>query len=316
MAMANHSRRSDAVPCMTGRRMLAIGTQLRRSAINRGQSHAGARRDASAWNPGTEVSDTRSQRIPCIASLLLCFLLWVAPASAADHMSGEAVRLAVAATPAGTLDLSGKDMSGDDLTDLDLSGASLAGANLTAATLHGVKLVGANLTGTDLTKADLTFAWIIRANFTHARLHGATMQTVVTSTGMENTPDQAAIFVGADLSDASITVHFSFDDMRGANFSQAHMSVVMANQSMGLLRTEFIAAKLDGADFTGAGLGHVTFRYAKLVGAHFNGADLSSAEFDGADLTNADFTGAKVKAATFDSATLNGAKGLDLSTPR
>ena len=108
---------------------------------------------------------------------------------------------------------------------------------------------------------------------------------------MDNTQDQAAIFVGADLSDASITVHFSFDDMRGANFTHANMSVVMANQSMGLLRTGFIAAKLNGADFTGAGLGHVTFRYAKLAGAHFNGADLSKAEFDGADLTDADFTG-------------------------
>ena len=143
-------------------------------------------------------------------------------------------------------------MSGDDLTGLDLSDANLTGANLSGSNLHGVKLVGANLTRADLTKADLTFAWIIRANFTHARLHDATMQTVVTSTGMDNTPDQAAIFVGADLSDASVTVHFSFDDMRGASFSHAHMTVVMANQSMGLLRTEFIAAKLDGADFTGA----------------------------------------------------------------
>jgi uncharacterized protein YjbI with pentapeptide repeats len=301
MAMAEHSSQSDAVQWMMGRRMVAIGTQLRRSAINRGQLHAGDRHNAT---------------IPCIALLLLCLLVWATPTSAADHMTSEAVRLAVAATPPGTLDLSGKDMSGDDLTDLDLSGASLAGANLTGANLHGVKLVGANLTGADLTKADLTFAWIIRANFTRARLHGATMQTVVTSTGMDNTPDQAAIFVGADLSDASVTVHFSFDDMRGANFSRAHMTVAMANQSMGLLRTEFIAAKLDGADFTGAGLGHVTFRHAKLVGAHFNGADLSSAEFDGADLTDADFTGAKVEAATFESATLNGAKGLDRSTAR
>jgi uncharacterized protein YjbI with pentapeptide repeats len=140
------------------------------------------------------------------------------------------------------------------------------------------------------------------------------MQTIVTSVRMDNTPDQAAIFVGADLSDASITVHFSFDDMRGANFSHAHMTVVMANQSMGLLRTEFIAAKLNGADFTGAGLGHITFRYAKLAGAHFNGADLSKVEFDGADLTNADFTGANVTGATFESATLTAVKGLDLST--
>ena len=46
--------------------------------------------------------------------------------------------------------------------------------------------------------------------------------------------------------------------------------MVMANQSMGLLRTEF-------NDFTHAGLGHVTFRYAKLNGARFNGARFNGA---------------------------------------
>jgi uncharacterized protein YjbI with pentapeptide repeats len=251
----------------------------------------------------------------CGAVLMFTSVLaWMAPSSAVDHMTSEQVRATVAAMPAGAIDLSGKDMTGDDLTGLDLSNANLSGANLSGANLHGVKLVGANLTGADLTKADLTFAWIIRANFTRARLHGATMQTIVTSTGMDNTPDQAAIFVEADLSDASITVHFSFDDMRGASFSHAHMTVVMANQSMGLLRTEFISARLDSANFTSAGLGHVSFRFAKLKGAHFNDADLSYADLAGADLTDADFTGANVRDATFESATLTGVKGLDLST--
>jgi uncharacterized protein YjbI with pentapeptide repeats len=255
-------------------------------------------------------------RLPCgltCALLVAPLLYWVPPASAAEHITAAAVQAAVAAVPAGTVDLSGMDMSGDDLTGLDLSGANLSGANLSGANLHGVKLVGTNLTGSDLTKADLTFTWIIRANFTHARLRGATMQTVVTSTGMDNTPDQAAIFVGADLSDASITAHFSFDDMRGANFSNAHMTVVMANQSMGLLRTEFIGTKLFGANFSGAGLGHVNFRFAKLNAAHFEGADLRNAEFDGADLTGANFTGANVQDATFESATLARVTGLDLS---
>jgi len=253
-------------------------------------------------------------RLTCVALTVAPLLFLVPPTLAAEHMTAAAVRAAVAAVPASTVDLSGKDMSGDDLTGLDLSGANLSGANLTEANLHGVKLVGANLTGADLTKADLTFTWIMRANFTHARLRGATMQTVVTSTGMDNTPDQAAIFVGADLSDASITVHFSFDDMREADFSNGHMTVVMANQSMGLLRTEFISAKLLNANFTGAGLGHVSFRFAKLNDAHFNGADLRNTEFDGADLTDADFTGANVQGATFESATLTGVIGLDLST--
>jgi hypothetical protein len=177
---------------------------------------------------GAQAPMCRTQAPPNLwhMALLLPLYLWMTPTLAADHVSAGDVRSAVAATPSGTLDLSGKDMSGDDLTDLDLSGANLTEANLSGAKLHGVKLVGANLTGADLTQADLTFAWIIRANFTHARLHSATMQTVVTSTGMDNTPDQAAIFVGTDLSDASITVHFSFDDMRGADFSHAHMTVL------------------------------------------------------------------------------------------
>ena len=256
------------------------------------------------------MSFSRLRRV----AMVLGPLVWVTPVGAAVHMTAGEVRAVVAAVSAGAADLSGKDMSGDDLTGLDLSGANLARANLSRANLHGVKLVGANLTDADLTEADLTFTWIMRANFTRARLHGATMQTVVTSTSMDNTPDQAASFVGADLSDASITVHFSFDDMRGANFSRAHMTVIMANQSMGLLRTEFISAKLDGARFTDAGLGHVSFRFAKLKGAHFNGADLSYADFAGADLTDADFTDANVQDATFESAMLTGVESLNLST--
>jgi uncharacterized protein YjbI with pentapeptide repeats len=242
--------------------------------------------------------------------LVAAFVLWAVPSPAADHMTAEQVRAAAAS---GKANLAGRTMSGDDLTGLDLSGANLAGADLAGANLHGVKLVGADLTRTDLDGADLTFAWIMRADFSGARLHGATMQTMVTSTGMDNTPDQAARFVGADLSEASITVHFSFDDMRGANFSHAHMTVNMANQSMGLLRTEFIGANLNGANFAGAGLGHVTFRFARLNGARFNGANLSNADFTGAYLTGADFTGANVSGATFEGATLIAIKGLDPS---
>jgi uncharacterized protein YjbI with pentapeptide repeats len=149
-----------------------------------------------------------------VGFVVLWLGLAVMPATA-DHMTAKDVRAAVASAPTGAVNLSGKDMSGDDLTGLDLSGANLSDADLSGANLHGVKLVGAGLTGANLSNAALTFAWIIRANFAHARLHGVTMQTVVTSTGMDNTLDQAATFVGADLSNASITVHFSFDDMRG-----------------------------------------------------------------------------------------------------
>jgi uncharacterized protein YjbI with pentapeptide repeats len=251
-----------------------------------------------------------------VIALVVVALAGPWPAFAAERLSADQVRAMVAATPGQTIDLSGKDMSGDDLTGLDLSGADLAGADLTSANLHGVKLVNANLTGTRLVNADLTFAWFIRANFTHANLHGATLQTVVTSSGMENTREQAATFVGADLSNTQTTVHFSFDDMRGADFSHANMTVVMANQSMGLLRTELKSCDLDGANFEGAGLGHVTFRFAKLRGANFRDADLRDADFIGAYLNGADFTGAQTDRADFEGATLTDVKGLNVPSTR
>ncbi len=190
-----------------------------------------------------------------IAVLLASTAFRAVPSRAADHMGADQVREAVKAAPAGKVDLSGRDMSSDDLTDLDLSGADLAKANLTGANLHGVKLVGADLTGADLSRADLTFAWFIKARFDHANLRGAAMQTVVTSKAMDNTADQAASFVGADLSDSNTTVHFSFDDMRGVSFAHAHMSAVIANQSMGLLRTEFMRLQPRRRDLRGRGAG-------------------------------------------------------------
>lgn len=232
-------------------------------------------------------------------------------AKAAEHLAAQQVFALVSAAPAGAqVNLAGKDMQGDDLTGLDLSGANLAGANLDHANLHGVKLIGANLTSADLTGADLTGTWIMKARFDHANLHGAILQVVVTSEGMDNKPQTAASFVQADLSDTSATVHFSWDDMRGANFAGTRMSVNLANQSMGMLRSEFVDTKLEGANFTDAGLGRITFAYAKLKNAVFRGADLTRADFTGADLTDADFTGAKLDKTTFVSATLTGTKGL------
>jgi uncharacterized protein YjbI with pentapeptide repeats len=249
-------------------------------------------------------------------ALVVGALVGAWPSLAGEHLGADQVRAIVVATQGQKIDLSGQDMSGDDLTGLDLSGANLTRADLSNANLHGVKLLDANLTETSLVNADLTFAWIMRANFTRANLHGATLQTVVTSLGMENTRDQAASFIGADLSNTHTTVHFSFDDMHGANFSRANMTVVMANQSMGLLRTEFNSCNLDGANFEGAGLGHVTFRFARLHQAIFRNADLRDADFIGAYLNGSDFTGAQTDRADFDSATLTDVTGLKIPSPR
>ena len=231
-------------------------------------------------------------------------------ARAADHLTADQVKAAAAGAGRKVLDLSNKDMSGDDLTGLDFSGANLSHADLSGADLHGVKLVGTDLRGANLTKADLTFAWIMKAKFDRADLRGATLQTVITSVGMDNKPETAASFVGANLSNTSATVHFSGDDMRGAKFLASDQSVVMANQSMGMLRSEYKGADLDGADFTGAKLGRITFEFAKLNGAIFRDADLTHADFTGAYLTGADFTGAKIDHTNFQAAVLKDVKGL------
>lgn len=244
--------------------------------------------------------------------LLLAMAAAVAAQSAhaGEHLTAAAIRARAAANPNAPLNLAGMSMTGEDLTGLDLSGADLRGADLAGANLHGAKLVGADLTGAKLMHADLTFAWIIKAKFDHADLRGATMQTVVTSHAMQNTPEEAASFVGADLSGSDANVHFSFDDMHGANLAGVKMSVVMMNQSMGLLRSEFNSTNLDNATFENAGLGRITFQYAKLRHANFRNADLTRADFTGAYLDGADFTGATVKDAVFDGASLSGVIGL------
>ncbi len=218
-------------------------------------------------------------------------------AAAPSPLTGDAVRHRLAT---GDRDFSGQNLAGADLTGLDFSGANLSRANLAGANLYRVKLVGADLTGANLRGANLRGVWIMRARFDHANLHAAQMPTIVTSYGMENQPDLAASFVAADLSDTSGTIHYSFDDMRGANLRGARYGVNMANQSMGLLRSEFDSAHLENADFTGADLGRNTFRYAHLEHATFRNANLTHADFTGAYLTGTDFTGAKLDGAIFD----------------
>jgi uncharacterized protein YjbI with pentapeptide repeats len=156
----------------------------------------------------------------------------------------------------------------------------------------------------------LNLAWIIRADFSYADLSGAVLETLIVSNGMETLPDEAARFVGANLSGAKVIARFSLDDMRGADLSHLRASADMRNQSMGLIRTDFSRANLADATFEGAELTHVNFEFAKLQRANFSGADLSDADLAGADLTDANLTGAKTTRTIFTSASLTGVRGL------
>lgn len=211
----------------------------------------------------------------------------VRPGCAAEQDAGRLTSAGVRAILADAKHGHGADLSGRSLADLDLSGLDLSGADLHDADLRGAKLVGANLTGANLSGARLNLAWITRANFDHADLSGAVLETLVVSAGLQTTPAEAATFVEANLSGARIMARLSLDDMRGANFSRAKMAADMRNQSMGLIHTDFSSAKLSGANFSAAELGHVSFRFADLTRANLTGADATGADFDGASLRNA-----------------------------
>src|SRR4029077_2938513 len=106
-----------------------------------------------------------------------------------------------------------------DFSNADLSGCVLCGVCLGGAKLVGTKLVGAKLLG-----ARLNLAWIMGADFSHADLSGADLETLVVSAGLQTLPQEAATFVGANLSGAKVTARFNLADMRGANLSHIRAS--------------------------------------------------------------------------------------------
>ena len=228
----------------------------------------------------------------------------------AAELTRADVQSILTSTPAGqTASFAGKSLAGADLHDLDFSHADFSGADLSGADLRGAKLVGSKLVGAKLPGAKLNLAWIMGADFSRADLSGADLETLIVSAGLQTLPQEAATFIGANLSGAKVTARFNLDDMRGANLSRLQASADIKNQSMGLIRTEFSQANLTNANFKDAALAHVNFEFAKLAGANFSGADLSYADLTGADLTDADLTGANTTDAIFTRAVLKGAKG-------
>jgi uncharacterized protein YjbI with pentapeptide repeats len=240
---------------------------------------------------------------------MTCLILTPLGGLAAELTRSEAQSI-LASTPAGQkASFAGMALARADLHDLDFSNADLSGADLSGVDFRGAKLVGSKLVGAKLLGAKLNLAWIMGADFSHADLSGADLETLVVSAGLQTLPQEAASFVGANLSGAKLTARFNLDDMRGANLSHVRASADVRNQSMGLIRTEFSQANLTDANFQGAALARVNFAFAKLSRANFSEADLSGADLTGADLTDADLTGANTTGTDFSNAILRGTKG-------
>jgi uncharacterized protein YjbI with pentapeptide repeats len=150
--------------------------------------------------------------------------------------------------------LSGVDLSEADLSDTDLSKADLSGATLRQVNLSNADLSEANLRSAALHEASLREANLYKANFYGANLYDADLTGAdLRAADLSQTQLQEASFVSADL--------------RNANLSGA------------ILRSTFLinprqpdnAAKLDGADLSGANLQGVY---------HFSLIDWSGVKYD------------------------------------
>lgn len=245
-------------------------------------------------------------------AIVIPWLIWAAASGAcAADLTAEQVRHTLAqARPDRPANFSGKSLENLDLSGLDLRGANLAGANL-----FGAKLDGCNLGNANLSHANLNLAWVMRANFTYADLSDASVQGLVVASGLETNLAEAPIFRGANFSGARIVARFSRFDLRGANFTKAHLGADMRNQSMGLMRTDFAGADLTDANFAGADLSRALIRFANLTRANLAGANLEKADLAGADLTDANLTGANLAGADFERAVLTGVKGYEPPGP-
>jgi uncharacterized protein YjbI with pentapeptide repeats len=233
-------------------------------------------------------------------------------------------------------DLSGTSFGGIDLSSQDLSAA--AGVTISATTdfshailsdgYRGVSLAGqsfptgyAGLAGTvadpssgrDLRFVNFSNVSLAQADFTRARLDGATMVGIdLTYANLYH-----ASLVGAQLgvapgtgTQAAARLNNAF--MPGANFSDADLrSVSLSGVHMYGDGATFERARLDGASLDGAFLMQAAFVSASLNDANLAGAALVGATFDNAVLSNAKLDGAYLQGTNF--ATAASVVGADLT---
>ncbi len=194
------------------------------------------------------------------------------------------------------------DFSGRDMSRLDLSGIDFRHARLKGADLFGSDLSGADFTGADLAGAKLDRTVLIHTNFTRADLSDISLTLPSAFSTIEVKPDEAPIFVGANLRHARILANlawsdFSGADMTGIRFSPGRDRVIYVVHTY-LTGAKLIGARLVDADLSESFLALADLTRADLTGANFQRSDLSSAVFTGAILASTDFGGAKLDGAT------------------
>jgi len=220
-----------------------------------------------------------------------------------------AIRAYLMRVPEGTI----PDLSGLHLDSLDFTGMDLRKANLTRSTL-----MGADFRGADLFSCDLTDAIATGANFERANLDGTTLRRAdlrranLRHASLFATIIELADLSGADLRDTRIIGYLRKANLRGALLAGANIGADPGNQSMGVMRAQFVGADLTEADLSGANLFKADFSFATLVRADLADANLSHSELVQADLTGADVSGADVSLADVNGAIFTGARGVPM----
>lgn len=171
------------------------------------------------------------------------------------------------------------------------SGADLRYANLTNVSLFEGNLNGANLSNAVANGADFSYCDMKGSNLTglQAGLDAASGKT-------------AASFEFTYMPNSN----FSFADLRGARFNNAHIYTSDSSHPM-----DFHGALLDNASFVSSVVAGADFTSANLVSANFSGAYATVCNFDSATVTGATFTTAYVEGVNFTGA--QGLTGLDFT---
>jgi uncharacterized protein YjbI with pentapeptide repeats len=212
--------------------------------------------------------------------------------------------------------LAGANLAACDLSNIDFQGANLAGADGTGAIMNlanfdGAILDDADFSGAFLEKASFNQAHGFRAIFVSAHLKGAKFVAAeMQEADFEGAVLEETDFTRANLREASVegakgkgikmeaAIITGLHASEGPDFSEGNFKNVQAVES------NWEAAILDRADFSGASLFNADFAKTSLRQARFSGADLTKARFEKADLTDAGMTYVNLFRGSFDKAKL------------
>ncbi len=241
------------------------------------------------------------------------------------ELMGGAVSL-LAASRANAADVSARDVTetlfrsspdvpanyaGKDLSFLDLAGLDFKHANLSGTNFYGSDLTRAILVESNLAGARLDRTSLSRADLSGANLKGATLLTVTAHLTTEPVPADAPLFIGADLTDAYIAARLDGVDFTRANLTRARLGKLVPTWGSYRSRAVINSAKFTAATLLDADLSSAMMRFTEFRDADLRRANLQTCDFTKAVFTGADLSGADVSGADFDGADLTGVRGWD-----